>query len=308
MSDNVVLSKHFDSLASAIQRCLSAGYAPTAYIPTGKASVLDTVPATVDGGLWYELESGIPVVKMYYNKFSLEVVPPSELEKYLVLYLRYSATEECYIESCGHTYTKVVNGSGERVWFWVNDNSVTSVAKLPKIAGIYFKANASMYFDCALNYYDNFSICSWVASSLSSSGVNSMFQLYTSDDENATVLSFDYKADPSDSDRQIFYLTLGNDTYEFPSVYYFNSNRAIRAHHLAFCYKQESNLMYLFYDGENVGSVVINLRAQSLKFTKIAVGSFAANTVTIADFKVYNGIQRYLSNFTPTFMPEIEQN
>lgn len=33
----------------------------------GVAGALDTVPATVDGGLWYELDNGSPVIKFYYD-------------------------------------------------------------------------------------------------------------------------------------------------------------------------------------------------------------------------------------------------
>ena len=67
MSDNVVLAKHFDSLAAAVQRYMSAGFVPIAGVPAGSSVVLDTVPATVDGGLWYELEAGSPVVKFNYG-------------------------------------------------------------------------------------------------------------------------------------------------------------------------------------------------------------------------------------------------
>ena len=37
--------------------------------------ILDTIPATVDGALWYEIEGGVPVIKIYYDAQTYSFYP-----------------------------------------------------------------------------------------------------------------------------------------------------------------------------------------------------------------------------------------
>ena len=68
-ANDFVLGKHLESLANAVKQFSFAGVVTVE--PGG--NVLDTVPATVDGGLWYDVENSLPAVKIYYggNPYSL---------------------------------------------------------------------------------------------------------------------------------------------------------------------------------------------------------------------------------------------
>lgn len=71
MSNNLIREQHLASVQSAVKnyvdKKISAG-----------GNILDTVPATVDGGLWYALEDSKPVIKFFHDnnlyKISPEVV------------------------------------------------------------------------------------------------------------------------------------------------------------------------------------------------------------------------------------------
>ncbi|MBR3499763.1 MAG: hypothetical protein IKO05_12390 [Selenomonadaceae bacterium] len=71
--NNAAQGKHLDSLAAATKRYILAQIldvtdAVVAELSSISSSgVLDTVCPSVNGGLWYELDSGKPVVKIYYG-------------------------------------------------------------------------------------------------------------------------------------------------------------------------------------------------------------------------------------------------
>lgn len=60
MSTNLITGEHLSSLASAVK---------------GKLNVLDTLPATVNGGLWLEGGGSVPIIKMYYGGNAFKITP-----------------------------------------------------------------------------------------------------------------------------------------------------------------------------------------------------------------------------------------
>lgn len=64
-SDNdVVLGKHLESLANAAKQYTLA---ELVLFEMTNDNTLDTIPASVNGGLWYELDSNAPVVKIFHD-------------------------------------------------------------------------------------------------------------------------------------------------------------------------------------------------------------------------------------------------
>ena len=64
MPNNVVREQQLQSVASAAKDFALAN-----------ANILNSVPATVNGGLWYELENDTPVIKLYYGGHSHSLTP-----------------------------------------------------------------------------------------------------------------------------------------------------------------------------------------------------------------------------------------
>lgn len=73
--NNATQGKHLESLAAATKRYIlaqildvtDAVIAELGTVTPSGSSVLDTVPSSVNGGLWYEVANGTPVVKIYYG-------------------------------------------------------------------------------------------------------------------------------------------------------------------------------------------------------------------------------------------------
>ena len=64
MANNVIREQQLQSVASAAKDFALAN-----------ANILNSVPATVNGGLWYELENDTPVIKLYYGGHSYFLTP-----------------------------------------------------------------------------------------------------------------------------------------------------------------------------------------------------------------------------------------
>ena len=103
--NDVVLGRHLDSLSSVVNnKILSAS----------SSNILDTVPSTVDGGLWYELVNGEARLKLRQGT-SVYLFQPASSQKVfddnvtLVSHLPFdsSATEDV----CGNTWTATGNAS-----------------------------------------------------------------------------------------------------------------------------------------------------------------------------------------------------
>ena len=67
MSDNLIREKHLTSLGSAVKNYVDNNF-------SGGGS-LDTVPSSVDGGLWYELSNSAPVLKFYQGGLTYSLTP-----------------------------------------------------------------------------------------------------------------------------------------------------------------------------------------------------------------------------------------
>lgn len=60
MSTNLTTVEHLSLLASAVK---------------GKFNVLDTLPATMNGGLWFEGSGSVPIIKLYYGGNAFKITP-----------------------------------------------------------------------------------------------------------------------------------------------------------------------------------------------------------------------------------------
>lgn len=69
-ANDVVLGKHLESLASAAKNYTLALFNHSI---AGGSTVLDTLPVTVNGGLWYELENNSPAIKIFYNGYAFNI-------------------------------------------------------------------------------------------------------------------------------------------------------------------------------------------------------------------------------------------
>lgn len=77
-----VLGKHLEEANTktksyVLQELLTLSQAVASDIANLQTSgnVLDTVPATVNGGLWYEIEDSAPVIKIFYNNGHYKITP-----------------------------------------------------------------------------------------------------------------------------------------------------------------------------------------------------------------------------------------
>ena len=80
--NNAAQGKHLESLATATKRYILAQIldvtdAVSSELENASGSgVLDTVPATVNGGMWYELDSGVPrYIKLKHGDHTLSLTP-----------------------------------------------------------------------------------------------------------------------------------------------------------------------------------------------------------------------------------------
>ncbi|MBQ3337579.1 MAG: hypothetical protein IJG80_09270 [Selenomonadaceae bacterium] len=89
--NNAVQGKHLESVTAATKRYILAQILDVTDAVSSElenfsgATVLDTVAATVDGGLWFELDNSEPVIKFHYgsNDYSLTPTIIQELDPQL---------------------------------------------------------------------------------------------------------------------------------------------------------------------------------------------------------------------------------
>ena len=72
MSDNLIREKHLTSLGSAVKHYVDNNF-------SSGSCVLDSVPATVNGSLWYELQNDSPVIKFYQGGHSFSLSPTMDI-------------------------------------------------------------------------------------------------------------------------------------------------------------------------------------------------------------------------------------
>lgn len=298
MSDNVVLSKHFDSLASAIQRCLSAGYAPTAYIPAGHESVIDNVASTVDGGIWYEHSAAGPIIKFHDKNvnFRINVVP--KLDAALVVYLHFHQSgNPAFEDNC--------KGNWE-----CNDNLSSSIIPLIPLdlgqasTGYYsfgfLLGNGSNTLtrsgDLVLGSSFTINFWGWISGTLPT--VTTPFaRFYTTSGDEALNL-FCWR-ESSDSATKIG-VTYNNESYEFTLPESDNSG----ASNFEFGF-QPSGITF-FFNGELQSTVSANIRETT--YTSLILGMKDVSksyNILVGELKIYQGVALHSSDFAPTFEPQV---
>lgn len=307
MSDNVVLSKHFDSLASAIQRCLSAGYAPTAYIPAGESSVLDTMPSTTDGGMWYELEGNVPVIKMHLKNWDLKVNETPLLDSQLVVDL-YAGGERLD----GYIFKDLAGGT----WNFEgtpSSNPDTSIGLYPYVKSEYrAQAKGTDYyvrpfiFDSSSKYLvrsgdfilgDRFTIGFWYASF----NAGTLMRFYTSDSTEFFTISL--QNDSSATSMIKFGFNLSGITYTTDSIPSFNDGSCSH-----FEINYNDGTLLFFNNGQFVSSVSASFPKTT--FSRLVLGSLSAadGSSCFGDLKIYKDIVLHSSaetSFTPTYLPRL---
>jgi len=303
MSDNVVLSKHFDSLASAIQRCLSAGYAPTAYIPAGHESVIDNVASTVDGGMWYEVNGNIPTLKMHYGNRDYVVNLLINNDAYLVTDLnfrrRYVIDEDTgelvpsggqCSDLCGGTWTQSWSGGGMDVFTAPNGTLFLGIDLSYK--GYTLTQNE----DFNLGGQD-FTISFWYKLGAMANGERKFFTMYSGSSSADFVIYF--SVDSTRSSLQPGVKLFGS-TYLSDTV-----TTAVENAHFELDYVHETNSLKLFINGEL--NYTISHAVPLTTFNPLVLGipsddsGDSTSGISIAEFKIYNGIALHADNFTPTY-------
>ena len=110
-ANDVVLGRHLDTAEKRIKREIDK-------IAAGGASggILDTVPAPADGGLWYNVTSGTPVINLRYGDFAYKFTPDSSefvgsISQSLAAYLPFTGTVE---DEKGNEWTLTGSKAGIR--------------------------------------------------------------------------------------------------------------------------------------------------------------------------------------------------
>ena len=300
MSDNVVLSKHFDSLASAIQRCLSAGYAPTAYIPAGHESVIDNVASTVDGGMWYEVEGHTPIIKMHYCNCAIQVNPTPVIDGYLVVnFFGLASPDKLFMDLAGGSWATA--GRLAPIPAWPHfDSAYLNTDYGNAIYEIYFsRSGVTLTRTGDLEFGStDFTISFWY-----DNRDNPVYlRFYTADGTEAfTVFS---NTDSSDTSVITFGVKYLSNTYTFASVTHPTS---VYAHHCEINYNHSAKELSFFNNGNFVSAATAELAETT--FNKLVLGLPEGSTdeaYQIGELKIYNGIALHSSssaNFTPTCNP-----
>ncbi|MBR3499764.1 MAG: hypothetical protein IKO05_12395 [Selenomonadaceae bacterium] len=300
MSDNVVLSKHFDSLASAIQRCLSAGYAPTAYIPAGHESVIDNVASTVDGGMWYEVEGDIPVLKMHYGDYDFVVNLTIPREITFLIDLHADLNNDSYYDSHGNTWS-VQKGSASHIALDLVKpfNSTASDADLEVF---YFSDGQYLTHEELITLGNkDFAISFWHRSAMNTDEAQTTFTHFYNLAGEEVISVFENLTRSGDTGMSAHGINFAGTTYTFPAVQASVGEIAV---HVEFDYSCSTNELKLFYNGTLVSTINANLSATTTA-TQI-VGKPESNTsydFMLGEFQLYNGLTLHSTDFTPTYTP-----
>lgn len=303
MSDNVVLSKHFDSLASAIQRCLSAGYAPTAYIPAGHESVIDNVASTVDGGIWYEVEGDIPTLKMHYGDYDFVVNLSIPREATFIFDLRADVTHGSYYDTRGNIW-QIEKGTYSNIGY--NGGSPLTSTNPDTITDFFLDA-ANCYLEregvVTLGGKD-FTVRFWEEKPATGSTRLNFLHFYNLSDKKVITVFEDYEFDTTaQAQTSVYKITFAGVTYTFPAVHP-TQDEATGLNHVEIDYSHSTNALKLFYNGKLVSTLEANLSATTT--ARQIVGRPADDTgggYGITEVQLYNGLALHSADFTPDYTP-----
>lgn len=299
MSDNVVLSKHFDSLASAIQRCLSAGYAPTAYIPAGHESVIDNVASTVDGGMWYVAEGSLPVLKMHYGDYDFIVNLSIPREAAHVFDLHADPRRNPpYYDTCDNTWT-IDKGGFSNIGL---DVLTPLKASNPTIYAFNPMAKQTLTRDGNVTLGNkDFALGFWHSAHMNANTTHSVFlHFYDATGEDILSVFEDYNYHDN-KNYSAHGITFAGTTYNFPEVQVPDGDSTVGVH-AEFNYSYSTNELKFFYNGSLVSTLGANL--PTVTSTRQVIGrpdGVTSYDFYIAEVQLYNGLALHLDDFTPTY-------
>ena len=297
MSDNVVLSKHFDSLASAIQRCLSAGYAPTAYIPAGHESVIDNVASTVDGGMWYEVEGDIPVLKMHYGDydFVVNLTIPREASFLIDLHADFNNT---YSDKRGNTWL-IEKGSSNQISLDMIKPFNSSSSDVDLVVFNFSGKQCLTHEEIITLGGKDFTIRFWHRSVMNADEAQTTFARFYNLAGEEVISVFENLTRSSDTEMSAHGINFAGTTYTFPAVQAPANEIGV---HVEFDYSYSTNELKLFYNGTLVSTIEANLSATTTA-TQV-VGKPEGTTsydFELGEFQFYNGLALHSADFTPTY-------
>ena len=307
MSDNVILAKHFDSLASAVQRYMSAGFVPIAGVPAGRECVIDNVPSTVDGGLWYEADDRIPTLKMHYGGYDFVVNLSVSREAALIFDLNVDKSTAQYYDTCGNTWTKSSGSLG-----FSSGCPFDSTYESILVVGF---GDANRYLEREGNVTlggKDFTVRFFrkIPGSLAQSHAN-FLHFYNSAGEEVFSVFEDYIYDSSAGTQTTTYgLTFAGTTYTFPTTAVKEENVNYLAH-VEFVYSHSNGELKLFYDGEAVATLAANLPATATARQLIGrPAGDTGNTLYVTAVQLYNGLALHNADFTfpELARPELNPN
>lgn len=110
MSTNLTTADQLSSLASAVK---------------GKLNVLDTLPATVNGGLWIEGGGSVPIIKLYYGGNAFKITPEPAIKATPTLTV---GTTGFDLRTDPTTTTITYNGDGNLYLFDFTDTAQATIS------------------------------------------------------------------------------------------------------------------------------------------------------------------------------------
>lgn len=262
-ANDVVLGRHLDTAEKRIKREIDK-------IAAGGASgvILDTVPASTDGGLWYNVTSGTPVLNLRYGDFAYKFTPDSSefvgsISESVAAYLPLTPTTE---DEKGNewTLTGTSDSRDERFYFnkhnWLTNQTISDSIGLQPWA-VDFWATATEDYG-----YGHFFGTNNLAAS-----------------EAGSIAVAWYHGNP----------LVGRDQ-GYPSI---NLGLALNTpHHYALTY--DGTTMRFFVDGvlKHTQTIQVQLSGDFSIGSRLGGSAFCG---FISHFRIWRGTARWIEDFTP---------
>lgn len=245
----------------------------------GDVRFLDTVPATVDGALWYEVENSVPLLCLHKGNYDYcythdKIRLADNTNDVLVVYLPFDVSTTN--DACGNEWT--VNGNP-----LIQNNAAV------------FDGSSYLQLDRVLQLGDkDFTVDAWLES--------------TADQDWKTAFSVDKLTATNDVDRLCITQTQTYNTLYFTTKcttdYTISSNFGTRQrYHVALVYSHSNATVNCFLNGQLKKTVPVTISRALVEFS-IGVGFLDEGTPAlfkgkIDHFRVHDGIALWTSNFTP---------
>ena len=249
-----------------------------------KGGILDTVPSTVDGGMWFEIVDNTPVPKIYFggNEYTF-LLKNNSLPEDLKVWLRFDDSDDPYKDECGYTFTAVGTAPPVSKTGAIGDGQALQLSGTGGLTATtdFVLGNNDFTIDGRLNF------------SSSSASYGAVFYLKDSSDNN--VIGF---ARNATNNSLIFSAQnlLGASTVDTSITTTLDT-----LFHFAFVFEYtKSQLKY--YENGILKKTFSSLTATPKTVAKMYLGAFAASdamTGTIDEFRIFNGVALWTDNFTP---------